>query len=126
MPKFAAAPNLSPTVASAPAAVTSVASPALPSRIRVSALSFENYIASKNAVSYPEMAKMQHVEGAVLLDVIVGSDGSLKEVKALSGPTLLRAGAVDAVKRWRFKPYVIDGAPVEVESTISLNFRLNQ
>lgn len=60
----------------------------------------------------------------VVLDVVVDSKGGIKDVKVLSGPALLVRGAEDAVRQWRFKAYVVDGIPVEMESQISMNFRL--
>ena len=112
------------TVASAapPPSIPSVAVP--PSRIRISAVSFASCIERKVAVAYPAMAKAQRVQGEVVLSVVVGGDGKLREVAVMRGPELLRQSAVDGVKQWRFKPYLVDGQPVEVESQISMNFKL--
>ena len=77
-------------------------------------------------ITYPEMAKMQRVEGEVVLRVIVDRSGKLRDVQAESGPLALRQGAINGIKEWRFKPYYVNGQPVEVESEVTMNFRLSQ
>ena len=60
----------------------------------------------------------------VVLNVRISSDGDVIDVAALSGPTELRQLASDAVKQWKFKPYLLNGQPAEVETQISINFTL--
>lgn len=73
---------------------------------------------------YPEEARQRQIQGAVVLDVRAGRDGSIQEIKLLSGQPLLADAAMAAVKQWRFKPLVVKGQPVEMQTTITLNFRL--
>ncbi|MGP8261002.1 MAG: energy transducer TonB [Acidobacteriaceae bacterium] len=71
---------------------------------------------------YPLEAKRQHVEGVVVLHAIISKDGTIKELRVMSGPPLLQKAATDAVMRWKYHPYLIQGVPVEVETTINVNF----
>ncbi len=73
---------------------------------------------------YPEEARKQRIQGAVVLDVRIGRDGAIQDVKRVSGQRSLAAAAIAAVKRWRFKPRIVQGQPVEMETRITLNFRL--
>jgi TonB family protein len=75
---------------------------------------------------YPEEARQQQIQGAVVLDVHIGQDGKVQEVNLLSGPALLAEAATGAVKQWRFKPRLVSGRPVEMQTRITLNFRLPQ
>ena len=74
---------------------------------------------------YPEDARKAKIKGVVALDVVIGTDGNVTEVRPHSGPDELTSAAVDAVKWWRFKPYVINGQPVEVKTTLAMDFRGN-
>ena len=60
------------------------------------------------------------------LDAVIGKDGTVKELKVLSGRPLLVKATIDAVRQWRFKPTLLNGVPVEVETTIKVNFGLAQ
>lgn len=82
------------------------------------------YIVQRFEPAYPESAKQQGVEGSVVLDAVVGTDGTVRELKDVSGDQQLAAAAVDAVKRWQFKPYEREGVPVEFRTLITLNFAL--
>jgi TonB family protein len=73
---------------------------------------------------YPEAALSQHVQGAVLLDVHIGEDGRVQEVKVLRGSPLLAEAAVTAVRQWLFKTRTVDGNPIAMEARITLNFTL--
>jgi len=75
---------------------------------------------------YPEEARRQQIQGAVVLDVHIGQDGSVQEVTLLSGPALLAQAATQAVRQWRFKPRQVSGHPTEMQTRITLNFRLPQ
>jgi protein TonB len=61
----------------------------------------------------------------VVLDAVIAPDGSVKSLRPLSGPDLLAQSATEAVRAWRFEPYLSSGSPVEVETTIAVEFRLN-
>lgn len=83
-------------------------------------------ILTKVAPVYPKEAKEQKIQGAVVLDAVIGKDGAIKSLKLLSGPDLLAQSAWDAVKQWVYKPYLLNGNPVEVETTITVNYQLAQ
>jgi len=73
---------------------------------------------------YPEAARQEHLQGPVVLDVRIGRDGTIQEAKLLSGQRLLADAAIAAVKQWQFRPRAVKGQPVEMQTTITLNFRL--
>jgi TonB family protein len=75
---------------------------------------------------YPEAAKKKKIQGTVVLDALVGKDGSVKSVKALSGPKELRDSAIDAVRQWKYKPYLLNGEPVEVTTKINVIYSLGK
>jgi protein TonB len=74
--------------------------------------------------TYPQIAKTAHVSGTVLLHAIISKDGSVQELQYVSGPPLLMKAAMDAVREWRYQPTLLNGEPVEVETTISVIFSL--
>lgn len=74
--------------------------------------------------NYPPAARSMRATGTVKVEVLVNEDGSIAEVQKKSGPTLLQQAAVDAVKRWKFKPFMRDGQPVKATGFISFNFNL--
>jgi len=73
---------------------------------------------------YPEAARQQQMQGPVVLDVRIGRDGSVQDVNVVSGQRVLADAAIAAVKQWRFKPRVLKGQPVEMQTRVTLNFRL--
>ncbi len=75
---------------------------------------------------YPYMAKMARISGAVKLRAIIGADGKIRQLEVISGPPLLQAAAVAAVRNWRYRPTTLNGTSVEVETLITVNFILNE
>lgn len=73
---------------------------------------------------YPDAARQQHIQGPVVLHALVGKDGSVRELKSLSGNSQLVMAAADAVRQWRFKTYAPKGQPVEFETQITVEFKL--
>jgi protein TonB len=73
---------------------------------------------------YPQIAKTAHVSGTVMLHAIISKDGSIEELTYVSGPPLLMKAAMDAVHQWRYKPTMLNGEPVDVDTTISVVFTL--
>jgi TonB family protein len=73
---------------------------------------------------YPEAARRQNMQGAVALDVRIGGDGGVQDVKVVSGERMLADAAIAAVKQWKFKPRLVQGQPVEMESKITLYFKM--
>lgn len=76
--------------------------------------------------AYPEVAKQQHVQGSVYLRALIGKDGSIMNVGVIdsAAPSLTEA-ALDAVRRWKYQPYLLNGEPVQVSTTITVNFNFN-
>ena len=75
---------------------------------------------------YPPEAKQAGIQGSVVLHAVISKDGTIENLSVLSGPEELVTSAIDAVKQWTYKPYELDGEPVEVETTITVNYHLNQ
>ena len=75
---------------------------------------------------YPEEARQQQVQGAVVLEVHIAADGTVQDVQVVSGPEQLAAPSISAVKQWRFKPRVVNGRRAEMQTTVTLNFKLPQ
>jgi TonB family protein len=73
--------------------------------------------------TYPAAARPTKVQGVIVLDVVVGRDGSVADVHALNGPDVLAQSATDALRWWRFEPYRVDGQPVVVETTVAVEFK---
>jgi protein TonB len=73
---------------------------------------------------YPEPAREAGVQGTVVLDAVVSPQGTVSQVKFVSGPEVLSHAAMDAVQWWRYQPYVVNGQPVAVETPVIVNFRL--
>ncbi|PYX41411.1 MAG: hypothetical protein DMG81_03820 [Acidobacteria bacterium] len=73
---------------------------------------------------YPSEARVQRVEGAVVLDALVGEDGNVRTVEVTSGPPLLAKAAAQAVKRWRYEPFQLNGKPVAMHNQITIQFKL--
>jgi len=75
--------------------------------------------------NYPLLAKEMKVQGAVVLEALIGRDGNIQDLHVLSGPTILSTAAREAVKQWRFRPYLQAGQPVETEARITVNFTIS-
>jgi TonB family protein len=73
---------------------------------------------------YPPIAKSAHMSGTIVLHCIIATDGSMKQVEYKSGPPILMKAAMDAVRQWRYRPTLLDGRPVEVDTTVSVIFSL--
>jgi protein TonB len=91
-----------------------------PPPLRISAGVLAGNILTKVVPKFPEEAKRQQINGAVVMHVIVGTDGRVKEAHIISGPELLRASYLDAVKQWTYRPYLVNGEPVAVETQITI------
>ena len=74
--------------------------------------------------NYPLLAKQMKVQGAVVLQALIGRDGNIQDLNILSGPAILSTAAREAVKQWRFKPYLQSGQAVETEARITVNFTI--
>jgi protein TonB len=75
--------------------------------------------------TYPPLARQARIQGTVVLQAVIGKDGSIQNLKVVSGHPMLAPAALEAVKQWRYKPYFLNGEPVEVDTTINVNFTLS-
>ena len=73
---------------------------------------------------YPEAAKKAHIQGHVVLRAIISKDGDVENLQIVSGHPQLAPAAIEAVKQWKYRPYLQQGNPVEVETEIDVNFTL--
>jgi protein TonB len=97
---------------------------AAPSKMSISAGVAGGLLVQKTSPAYPQIAREARVSGTVVIQATISKTGSLENLHVVSGPAMLRQPALDAVKTWRYKPYVLDGEPVDVETTVSVNFAL--
>jgi protein TonB len=97
---------------------------AAPSKISISAGVAGGLLIHKTSPVYPQIAREARVTGTVVIQATISKTGALENLHAVSGPTMLRQSALDAVRTWRYKPYLLDGQPVDVETTVSVNFSL--
>ena len=74
---------------------------------------------------YPLLARQMKVQGSVILDALIGRDGTIQDLRVVSGPAILAAAAREAVRQWRFKPYLQDGQPVDTQARIVVNFTIS-
>jgi protein TonB len=73
---------------------------------------------------YPPIAKAAGVQGTVVVEAIISRAGRIESLHTISGPPMLRAAALDAISAARYRPYMLDGEPTEVQTTITVVFRL--
>jgi periplasmic protein TonB len=95
-------------------------------RVRVAARVAEANLIHDVPPQYPPEAGRERIEGMVVLMAVIGKDGAIKDLRVESGLPLLAQAAIDAVKQWRYKPYLLNGEPVEIDSRITINFTLSK
>ena len=76
--------------------------------------------------TYPPLAKLARIEGAVVLEAVISRSGRVENLRVISGRPILAGAATDAVSQWQFRPYILNGAPVEVLTQITVEFKLNR
>jgi periplasmic protein TonB len=108
-------------ISSTPVAVPKVATP---QKIRVSSGVATGLLDHEVRPTYPQIAKAARVSGSVVLQATISKSGTIEGLKVVSGHPMLVQAAVDAVKQWHYKPYYLNGEPVEVETQITVNFTL--
>ena len=84
----------------------------------------QNKILHKITPAYPPEAKKARVQGTVKLEAVIGKTGEVEQLKVISGEPMLQQSSIDAVRRWTYKPFLLNGAPVEVKTTISVSYTL--
>ena len=108
-------------VSSTPVAVPKVAAP---QRVRVSAGVQEGMLVHKVQPVYPPLARQARIYGQVVLQAVISKAGTIENLHLVSGHPMLTQAAMDAVKQWRYRPYILNGEPVEVETQVTVNFTL--
>jgi len=108
-----------------PAGVSAEAAQPPADPLRVEGGVMAGNILTKVAPVYPDDARAAHISGTVVLHAIIGKDGNVEKLVVVSGPKELQTSALDAVKQWTYKPYLLNGNPTEVETTIHVNYNLN-
>jgi protein TonB len=98
--------------------------PAMPQRVRISQGVTKGFLMHRVEPPYPFLAKAARVQGEVVLSAIISTSGEIENLQLVSGHPLLVPSAMAAVKQWRYKPYLLNGQPVEVETTITVTFQL--
>src|SRR5437660_9424033 len=108
-------------ISSTPMAVPKVATP---QRVRVSQGVSQGLLIRKVQPTYPPLARQARIQGQVMLQALISKDGSIENLRLISGHPMLAPAALEAVKQWKYKPYMLNGEPVEVETTVQVNFTL--
>ncbi len=109
-------------LSSTPVAVPKVATP---QRVRVSTGVATGLLLKKVQPNYPPLAKSARIQGHVLLTAEISKDGTIQGLKLVSGHPMLAPAAIEAVKQWRYKPYLLNGEPVAVETQVDVIFSLS-
>ncbi len=92
--------------------------------VAVSSGLMAGHILTKVTPKYPEAAKKAKIQGTVLLDAVIGTDGTVEKLTVASGPDELRPSALDAVRQWTYQPFLLNGDPVEVKTTVEITYTL--
>lgn len=95
-----------------------------PNRLRVSSGVAEGLKIHDEQPHYPREAREKGIQGDVLLQATIDTKGNLANLKAVQGDPILVKAAVDAVKKWKYRPFILKGEPVEVETTIKIQFHM--
>ncbi|MGB6744577.1 MAG: energy transducer TonB, partial [Terracidiphilus sp.] len=95
-----------------------------PKKVNISAGVAVGMLLQKTQPIYPPIAKAARVSGTVVLQAMISKQGTIEDLKVVSGPAMLQGAALDAVRTWRYRPYLLNNDPVEVETTINVIFTL--
>jgi protein TonB len=108
-------------LSSTPVAVPKIATP---QRVRVSAGVTSGLLIRKIPPTYPPLARQARIQGTVILQAQISKTGDIQNLQLISGHPMLAPAAIEAVKQWKYKPYLLNGEPVEVETQVQVNFTL--
>ncbi len=95
-----------------------------PKQLTVSSDVISRNLLTKAVPVYPPAAKKAKIQGTVVLSVLIGKDGMVENIKVLSGPSELQQSSIDAVRQWTYKPYLLNGDPIEVKTTVNVVYNL--
>src|SRR5215471_5252773 len=109
-------------ISSTPVAVPKVATP---QRVRVSLGVSQGLLVKRVQPAYPPLARQARIQGTVLLQAEISKDGTIENLRLISGHPMLAPAAIEAVKQWRYRPYMLNGEPVAVETQVQVNFTLS-
>ena len=121
---FSSSPAPSSSASSAPSSADSTGVADATGRVHLSAGAAQ-ILSRPVEPNYPLLAKQMKVQGAVVLEALIGRDGNIQDLHVLSGPTILSTAAREAVKQWRFRPYLQSGQAVVTEARITVNFTIS-
>lgn len=105
-----------------PVAVPKVATP---QRVRVSSGVSQGLLVRKTQPNYPPLARQARIQGTVILQATISKTGDIENLQLVSGHPMLAPAAIEAVKQWKYRPYLLNGEPVEVETQVQVNFTLS-
>src|ERR1700728_1391591 len=108
-------------ISSTPVAVPKVATP---QRVRVSQGVSTGLLIRKVNPTYPPSARQARIQGQVVLHAVISKDGSIENLTLVSGHPMLAPAAIEAVKQWKYRPYLLNGEPIEVDTEVLVNFTL--
>jgi protein TonB len=97
---------------------------ATPQRVRVSSGVSSGLLIRRVNPTYPPLARQARIQGVVILQAQISKDGSIENLQLVSGHPMLAPAAIEAVKQWKYKPYLLNGEPVEVDTQVQVNFTL--
>jgi len=109
-------------LSSTPVAVPKIATP---QRVRVSSGVVSGLLVRKVNPVYPPLARQARIQGVVILQAQISKDGNIENLQLISGHPMLAPAAIDAVRQWKYRPYLLNGEPVEVETQVQVNFTLS-
>jgi protein TonB len=98
--------------------------PPVVQRVRVSQGVTKGLLIYRVEPAYPPLAKQARIQGVVVMTALIDKAGNVQNLQVVSGHPLLAPAAIEAVKQWRYKPFLLNGQPVEVETTVTVNFRV--
>jgi protein TonB len=108
-------------LSSTPVAVPKIATP---QRVRVSSGVSTGLLIRKVPPTYPPLARQARIQGVVVLQAQISKEGNIQNLQLISGHPMLAPAAIEAVKQWKYKPYLLNGEPVEVDTQVQVNFTL--
>jgi protein TonB len=108
-------------LSSTPVAVPKIATP---QRVRVSGGVSQGLLIRKVPPAYPPLARQARIQGVVVLQAQISKEGNIENLQLISGHPMLAPAAIEAVKQWKYKPYLLNGEPVEVDTQVQVNFTL--
>ncbi len=106
------------------ATMPTIVKPVPPEKVRISSGVAAGMLIGQIKPHYPPLALQARIQGTVVLQAVIGKDGKIEELHLISGHPLLAPAAMDAVRQWRYKPYMLNDQPVAVDTQINVNFTI--